>query len=160
MRYRSAVGLSAPAAASELAAAPRERFQIERFLLNVFFELGDGHGLWRREDLPDWLCSACEAVRDPGHFRSGLGGFLSLEGRWPEHVARMMRLHMNTTPSDYLNDVRLNHAALQLETTDAPVTQIAFDCGYENLSHCFHRYRRRFGRSPGAYGAAKREDII
>jgi len=147
-------------AAGELAFAPREILHIERFLLNVFFELGGGNGSRHPEELPDWLNIACEAVRQPDHFRHGVGRLFALAGRSPEHVARTMRHHMNTTPSDYLNEVRLDHAAVQLQITNTPVTQVAFGCGYENLSHFFHRFRRRFGRSPGNYRTAKRQDII
>jgi len=147
-------------AAGELAFAPRERFYIERFLLNILFELDGGDRLRHPQGTPDWLSAACEAVLQPDHFRRSVGHFFTLTGRSPEHAARMMRLHLNTTPSDYLNETRLNYATLQLQMTNTPVTQIAFDCGYENLSHFFHRFRRRFGQSPGAYRNAKRQDIV
>lgn len=148
-------------AARELAPAPREAAPLERCLLNLCFELAQGdEGGRMPAALPDWLAAACERIRQPEHFRAGVSRFFALAGRSPEHVARTMRRHLRTTPSDYLNRVRLEHAALQLQITHAPVTQIAFECGYENLSHFFHRFRRRFRLSPGAYRRARRQDIV
>jgi len=148
-------------AARELAPAPRVSAPLERCLLNLFFELAAGDAGGRRSaPLPDWLAAACERIRQPEHFRAGVGHFFGLAGRSPEHVARTMRRYLGTTPSDYLNRVRLEHAALQLQITHTPVTAIAFECGYENLSHFFHVFRRRFRLSPGAYRRARRQDIV
>jgi AraC family cel operon transcriptional repressor len=148
-------------AARELAPAARESAPLERCLLNLFFELAEGDEGGRRPlALPDWLAAVCEQIRQPEHFRAGVGRFFALAGRSPEHVARTVRRYLRTTPSDFLNQVRLEHAALQLQVTHAPVTEIAFECGYENLSHFFHRFRRRFRLSPGAYRRARRQDIV
>jgi AraC family cel operon transcriptional repressor len=148
-------------AARELAAAPRTPAPLARGLLNLFFELAEVERDGRpAAALPDWLAAACERIRQPDHFRQGVGQLFALAGRSPEHVARTVRRCLRLTPSDLLNQVRLDHAALQLQVTHAPVTEIAFACGYENLSHFFHRFRRRFRLSPGAYRRARRQDIV
>ncbi len=48
----------------------------------------------------------------------------------------------------FLTDVRLAHAFLALTETGKPVTEIAFDCGFNSVSHFIHRFREIRGMSP------------
>jgi AraC family cel operon transcriptional repressor len=147
-------------AADMLALAARERFSLDWFLLTLFQELGAREAEALPASIPDWLRDACQKIRRPEHFREGMGAFFKLAGKSPEHVARTMRSLTGLTPTDYVNRARLDHAALQLRMGQAPVTQIAYDSGFENLSHFFHLFRRRFGISPAAYRLRRRQDII
>jgi AraC-like DNA-binding protein len=65
---------------------------------------------------------------------------------------------MGTTPSAYIQSRRLDHAALQLAQArrDAPVTQIAFDSGFNDLSTFSRLFRRKFGVTPRDYRAGAR----
>ena len=42
-------------------------------------------------------------------------------------------------------------AALLLATTPAEIIDIASDCGYDNLSYFYRRFRRQYGKSPRAW---------
>lgn len=48
----------------------------------------------------------------------------------------------------FLTDVRLGHAFLALTETGRPVTEIAFDCGFNSVSHFIHRFHAIRGMSP------------
>lgn len=147
-------------AADLLAVAAREKFPLDWFLLMLFHELGARQSEALPANIPDWLRNACQTIRRPEHFREGMPEFFRLAGKSPEHVARTMRRLTGLTPTDYLNRARLDHSALQLQMGQAPVTQIAFESGFENLSHFFHLFRRRYGASPAAYRRARRQDIV
>lgn len=45
-------------------------------------------------------------------------------------------------------ELRLTHGLMLLQTTRAPILQIALDCGYESPSRFAGRFRDRFGMSP------------
>jgi len=139
------------AAADRLALAPRERLHIEHFLLTVFAELSARPADEKLSAAPDWLAAACRNFHQPERFRAGVPALFRLAARCPEHVARTMRRTLGTTPSDYVNSVRMAHAAFQLRLTARSVTEIALDSGYENLSHFFHVFRRAYGMSPRTY---------
>lgn len=149
-------------AADLLAFSTREQFPRDLFLLVLFHELGAR--AQQSEALPvvmpDWLRHTCQAMNRPEHFRLGISEFHRLAGKSPEHVARTMKILTGFTPTDYMNRVRLSHAALQLRMGQSPVTQIAYDSGFENLSHFFHLFRRRFNASPSAYRLRRRQDIV
>jgi AraC family cel operon transcriptional repressor len=147
-------------AADRLALSSREKFPLDWFLLTLFQELGAREAAALPTELPDWLRDACQRIRRPEHFREGVASFYKLAGKSPEHVARRMRALTGLTPTEYVNRARLDHAALQLRTGQVPVTQVAYDSGFENLSHFFHLFRRRFRTSPSAYRQRRRQDII
>jgi AraC-like DNA-binding protein len=54
----------------------------------------------------------------------------------------------NTSFRDIAAEVRLTHGLMLLQTTRAPILQIALDCGYESPSRFASRFRDRFGMSP------------
>ena len=138
-------------AADTLAHAPRDLLYLDRFLLGVLAEVVRDTLEGNLDAMPDWLQSACRRFRRPEQFSTGVKGLFKLAGRCPEHVARVMRQTMDTTPTQYVNAVRISHAALQLRMTNKPVTQVALDAGYENLSHFFSVFRTQHGCSPGVY---------
>jgi AraC-like DNA-binding protein len=72
------------------------------------------------------------------------------------HFLRTFRQVAGMTPYQYLLRTRLNRAAVRLRTSGAPVSVIAFDAGFGDLSTFNRRFRRLMGCSPGAYRAALR----
>ena len=58
---------------------------------------------------------------------------------------------MNTTFVGYVNELRLNHAALLLVTTDSPIIEIASKSGFNNLSNFNRAFKMHFGKTPSAY---------
>jgi len=72
----------------------------------------------------------------------------------PFHFSRIFKSVMNISPHQYLAEIRLNHAKILLATTDEPVTDIAFGCGYNSIEHFATAYRRRFKANPTRYRRA------
>lgn len=69
------------------------------------------------------------------------------------HPAKLMRLFKavhGSTISDYLEALRMERARRLLAQGDLPVTQIAFEVGYEHPSNFATAFKRRFGTSPSA----------
>jgi AraC-like DNA-binding protein len=52
------------------------------------------------------------------------------------------------TFSDYVNDIRIGNACHLLMETDYPITQIAFDCGYESLSYFNRMFLKKKACTP------------
>ena len=73
----------------------------------------------------------------------------------PFHFSRIFKSIMNVSPHQYLTEIRLNHAKILLTTTEQPVTDIAFACGYNSLEHFTTAYRRKFKINPGRHRASK-----
>ncbi len=69
------------------------------------------------------------------------------------HFLRCFRRIAGVTPYDFLLRLRLRRAALKLSETPAPVSDIAYDSGFGDLSTFNHRFRGTFGDSPSRFRA-------
>lgn len=71
----------------------------------------------------------------------------------PFHFLRTFCQVAGMTPHQYVLRTRLHRAALRLRRTDEPVSTIAFDVGFNDLSTFNRRFRRVMGLSPSAFRA-------
>jgi AraC-like DNA-binding protein len=67
---------------------------------------------------------------------------------------REFRKHYGTSPGKWLLERRLEHSATLLRTTGMSITEIMFECGFEDLSHFSKAFKERFGQSPSAFREA------
>jgi AraC family transcriptional regulator len=67
------------------------------------------------------------------------------------HFLRTFRHAVGTTPYQFLLGVRMRRAAVRLATSWAPVSAIAFENGFGDLSTFNGRFRETFGMSPTAF---------
>jgi AraC family transcriptional regulator len=64
------------------------------------------------------------------------------------HFNRLFKKITSFTPYQYLLRVRLEQAHLMINNTKEPVTDIAFDTGFQSLEHFSASYKHRYGQSP------------
>ena len=144
-------------AAVQLERSKGDTLAAEAFFLPLCAEL-TAEGL--PPDLPGWLSEACLAAKDPTVFRDGSAGLVARAGKAHPHVSRMMRKYLGQTPSDYINRIRMEHAARALTTDDEPVSEIAAGCGIPNMSH-FHRlFRAAHGITPLQYRQRFQRQVV
>ncbi|MFN3662566.1 helix-turn-helix domain-containing protein [Yoonia sp.] len=129
----------------------------EAFLLPLCAELT---GETYPRGAPDWLIRACRAAQDPAVFQSGAAGLVALTGKAHPHVSRSMRKFFGLTPSDYINRIRMAHAARALTTDADPVSQIAADCGIPNMSHFHKLFRATYGDTPLQYRQKLQRQVV
>lgn len=70
------------------------------------------------------------------------------------HFLRTFKRVTGVTPHQWLLRARLADAANRLATSCEPVTGIALDAGFEDLSHFIHSFRAEFGIAPRHYRLA------
>lgn len=69
------------------------------------------------------------------------------------HFLRSFRAVTGVTPHQWLLRARLREAACRLVRDEAPVTEIALDVGFEDLSNFIRSFHSEFGIAPGKYRA-------
>lgn len=74
----------------------------------------------------------------------------------PYHFLRTFRAVAGMSPHQYLLHTRLQRAAVRLRCSSDPISSIALEAGFSDLSTFNRRFRRFLGASPGAYRATRR----
>jgi AraC-like DNA-binding protein len=74
----------------------------------------------------------------------------------PFHFLRLFSDVLGVTPHQYLLRSRLRHAARRLADDDSPVTDIAYDVGFGDLSNFVRTFHRAAGASPLRFRQASR----
>ena len=67
------------------------------------------------------------------------------------HFLRIFTSVLGVTPHQYLVRSRLRRAARLLATTQAPVTHVALECGFGDISNFTRSFARAAGRSPAMF---------
>lgn len=70
------------------------------------------------------------------------------------HFVRVFRSVVGDSPHQYLIGVRLRAAANRLLDSREPITAIALDVGFNDISHFNATFRRAFGVAPGTWRKA------
>ncbi|HEU4716356.1 MAG TPA: AraC family transcriptional regulator [Bacteroidia bacterium] len=70
----------------------------------------------------------------------------------PEAFCRFFKKHTRKTYVTFLNEVRVEHACRKLKTSDDKlVAEIAYSCGFGNVSHFNRVFRKVTGKTPKEY---------
>ena len=69
----------------------------------------------------------------------------------PKYFCRFFMDMTHKTPMDYLNYQRVEHAAFLLSTSHSSVTDVAFSCGFNDLSYFIKTFKRYKGVTPGRF---------
>jgi AraC family cel operon transcriptional repressor len=113
--------------------------------LTKYFPLEREH---RSKVLPDWLEELKAEMRKKENFTEGISAMLALSGKSQEHLCRVFKEYFDQTPSHYVNELRLNYAANLLTNTDEPILSVCLSSGFENLSHFYHQFKKKYNMSP------------
>jgi AraC-like DNA-binding protein len=76
----------------------------------------------------------------------------------PFHFLRLFAAVLGVTPHQYLLRSRLRRAARLLAETAEPVTRVALDAGFADLSNFVRSFHRAAGASPRQFRRAARGD--
>lgn len=68
----------------------------------------------------------------------------------PFHFSRLFKTITHITPHQYLSSVRLTHAKVLLTETSSPVSDIAYDCGFNSPEHFVAAFKQFHKINPSA----------
>ncbi len=136
-----------------LAASPQSRLPILRFLIDLVDLLQRAaHAVYGRGGAPAWFSRAVDEISEhPVLLREGLTALARVAERSTDHVNRTCRRYLGKTATDIVNEMRLEQAARLLRSSDQEVVDVAYRCGFENLSHFYHLFKSHYGMPPARF---------
>jgi AraC-like DNA-binding protein len=72
----------------------------------------------------------------------------------PRNFARLIRQEMGKTPKKHIEDLRLEAARRQMESTSRSLDEVADASGFASTEILRRVFRRRLGVTPGQYRAS------
>ena len=137
------------------------KLRIRRFVLDAPIDdhsvarqssaLGGGAAIGRAETLTDLIHARySEPVSLP--ILAGLAGM------HPSTANKIFRSFLGIPVNEYLTRYRLARAMQQLAETEAPILQIAYDCGFGSSSRFYDIFKRRTGTTPRLFRSSLARD--
>ena len=130
-------------------AAGKRKTAIRILLLKLFIKVFTEFE--PEDELPGWLAETCEKMEHEGNFPYGISRMIELSGKSREHLTRSMRRYMNKSPSEFVNDLRLNYIANMLRNSNHSVLDIILASGFNTVSHASTLFRDKYGMSMSAF---------
>lgn len=103
------------------------------------------------ERIPEWLASTCDRMKLRDNFPEGLVRMVEISGRSREHLTRSMRKYLHKSPTEYINELRLNYIANMLTNSNHKILEIIYDAGFNSTSRATTLFRSRYGVSMSEY---------
>jgi AraC family cel operon transcriptional repressor len=127
------------------------RIELRSILVEILTQYFPNHQQLKAEALPEWLDILIDKIQEKDVFTEGLPKVYEITNKSVVHINRSFKKYLNTTPSDFVNGVRLNYAQSLLIGTDRDILDISMDCGFNNLSHFYHLFKKQFNNTPALY---------
>lgn len=106
---------------------------------------------------PSSVARVTRAVRMIERLAAGelpLGNLAREAGLSPYHFLRTFEQVTGVTPHQYVRRMRLRQAAARLASKNEKVLDVAFDCGFGDVSNFNRAFRNEFGANPRAWKAS------
>lgn len=111
----------------------------------------DEINLLSESQVPGWVEDLCERMRNPHNFIDGLKKMQKIAGCTKEHLCKSFKKYLNKTPTEFINELRMSHAARQLSDTNEEIFAIAYDLNIHSLSRFYHLFKKYYAISPAKY---------
>ena len=67
------------------------------------------------------------------------------------YLCKIFKAATGLSPQEYLLNFRIERAKCLLRETDLSISEVAYSCGFRDFPHFSTQFKKRAGRSPGAY---------
>ncbi len=112
-----------------------------------------------KAEMPAWFRSLALEMMKKENFSEGLEAMKRLSGKSVEHLSRSCRRFLGKTPTELVNELRIDFAARALKLSNETVIEICAEAGFDSLSHFYHLFKKKHLLSPNAYRTGKREAL-
>lgn len=103
------------------------------------------------DHMPTWLEYTLNEIKKKENFQEGIPALIQLSEKSHEHLCRLFKKYMDTTPTKFINELRLTYSTNLLIHSDMKIIDICLDSGFKNLSNYYHIFQKKHNCSPLKY---------
>ena len=100
------------------------------------------------QKIPNAFVKVIEEMNTMENIKEGIPAFLRVSGYSHSQLCRLMKKWLNTTPKEYINKVRLEHAYTMIVSTNQCFGEIAVEVGFSSVSHFSDLIKKTYGFTP------------
>lgn len=145
--------------AEETMLCKRSYLQLDSLLLFIFQQISINESALNYTDAPLWLVNAIQEFNKAGVYKDGSALFISLCNRNADYVNRIIKIHFHTTLTEFINNIRIKHAASQLLLTNIPIKSICDSCGFTSMAYFYKKFNEQYEVSPQKYREIHRKMV-
>ncbi|OHD66261.1 MAG: hypothetical protein A2096_09960 [Spirochaetes bacterium GWF1_41_5] len=112
------------------------------------------------DNLPEWLADILNFIDDNINKELTIGNIVNRSGKTKEHLSRSFKKYLDITPSQYLNNIKLDNAGEYLKNTNSRIIEISYICGFSNLNYFNVLFKRKFMMTPGEFRLKFKNPLI
>lgn len=101
--------------------------------------------------IDNYVTPIWEVMESNYYYDLKVSEFAEIANRSVATFRRDFEKHYHTSPGKWLTKKRLEKATLLLKTSEKPISDITFECGFKNVSHFSKIYKETFNQSPTNY---------
>lgn len=102
-------------------------------------------------DIPAWLSTVLSEMKKKENFTVGIPALVNISDKSHEYLCRSFKKFLQMTPTAFINEQRLNFVTNLLIHSDLDIIDICLEAGFDNLSHFYHIFRKKFHTTPAEY---------
>ncbi len=111
-------------------------------------------GQTEADSLPAWLAELCRIMEQPDKLAIGLRAMKQVMPCTQEHLCASFRRYLNMTPTQFINEKRIQHAAKLLSDPQVEIYAAAMDTGFKSLAQFYKLFKQHYGMTPHQYRAS------
>ena len=126
--------------------------KFKELLFNILAHPDNSHILaYINQISGDYLIPIWEIMEANYFYNLKISEFAEISNRSTSTFRRDFEKHYGITPGKWLAIKRLEKARLLLSSSEKSISDITFDCGFENVSHFSRIFKDKFNATPSEY---------
>lgn len=108
---------------------------------------------------PPWFSKILLKMEEPENYIEGIKKLRTLSSYSIEHISRCFKKYLNCTPTQYINRLRIDHAALMLKNSDCSILDACFSSGFNNEGYFYKQFKKYYSMTPMEFAILHRKEL-